>query len=208
MRAPAVRGLRALARRVSGESGLTLPELLISMAILGTVLTGVVTVFASGTRSQVGLDRRFQAQVELNNALGKLRREVHNACRIAGTPTPSASLITLNMPAANPPPQPPATPCSTPSTVTWCTIGSGQRWALYRVPGTVSTCTAAGAKKYADYLTSASVFTGSPVYTVMNPITATLGRLQVTFTVDTNTSDSARAYTITDEIVLRNSAAG
>src|SRR5664279_4348441 len=129
MSAPVVRGLRALARRVGrNEGGYSLVELAVTVAILGTVMTAVSVLFEGG----------FQSQVNLNIAVGKLRREAHGACGLAAGNTTSS--ITLNLPATGTPPQPPATPC-TPSVVipiTWCTIGSGFRYKLYRVAG--STC--------------------------------------------------------------------
>lgn len=201
MRAPAVRRLRPLARRVQHEEeGYTLIELVLAMAILGVILAAVATLFVSGIYSQTDLDKRFQAQVQLNTAVVKLRREAHNACAIrAGYTT---SVITFNMPTANPPPQPPDTPCTLPTAITWCTIGAGHRFALYRVAGT--TCTTVNAQKYADYITVGTIFTS---YTAINLATSTLGRLHINIPVNVNSNAGAASiYTIDDDIVLRNSA--
>jgi hypothetical protein len=117
--------------------------------------------------------------------------------------------VTLDMPTANPPPQPPATPCSAPTYVTWCTIGSGHRYALYRVPGstcpaTVALALAAGGRRYADYITVAAVF---PTYTAENSANSTLATLQVHFPVNVKSNASSTSpYTVDDSIVLRNSA--
>jgi prepilin-type N-terminal cleavage/methylation domain-containing protein len=188
---------RRVLHRLRGERGMTVVELLVAMSILGVVMAGVVSLFTSGLRAHVDMDARFQAQVQLSTALGKLRREAHGACAVAAGWT--TGKVTLNMPSATPP-QPPLTPCSTPSTVTWCTIGSGQRYALYRVAGT--TCTATGAKLYADYLTTAAVF---PSYAATSTLTGSLARLSVHFPVDVKPADPSEAYTIDDAIVLRNS---
>jgi prepilin-type N-terminal cleavage/methylation domain-containing protein len=200
MSAPAVRRLRALVNRArQEEGGYSLVELVVVMAILGTIMAAISALFVSGIRSQSDLDSRFQAQVQLNTAVVKLRREAHNACGLRAGYTTSS--ITLNMPTSNPPPQPPDTPCTVPTTITWCTIGSGTRYALYRVAGT--TCTATNAKLYADYITSAAVF---PSYTAMNSANSTLARLHVRFPVKVKTSTVASPYLLDDDIVLRNSA--
>jgi prepilin-type N-terminal cleavage/methylation domain-containing protein len=201
MVAPVVRRLRARVDRVRHEDGgYSLVELVVTMAILGTVMAAIASLFVSGIRSQADLDSRFQAQVQLNTAVVKLRREAHNACGLRAGYTTSA--ITLNMPTANPPPQPPDTPCTVPTTITWCTIGGGSRYALYRVAGT--TCTATNAKLYADYITTAAVF---PTFTAMNLANSTLARLHVRFPVNVKTNSSvASPYLLDDDIVLRNSA--
>lgn len=207
MPAPALRRLRALARRAGQqEHGYSLVELVITMAILGVIMGAVATLFVSGIYSQTDLDQRFQAQVQLNLALVKLRREAHNACGLrAGNTT---SVITLNLPTALPL-QPPATPCTVPLTVTWCTYGAGTRWALYRIDN-ATTCPAspsalpATAKKYADYITAAAIFTS---YTPINLATSTLARLHVHIPVSVKKNASATSiYTIDDDIILRNSA--
>jgi prepilin-type N-terminal cleavage/methylation domain-containing protein len=199
--APAVRRLRALVDRIGAEEGgYSLVELVVTMAILGTIMASISALFVSGIRSQADLDTRFQAQVQLNTAVVKLRREAHNACGLRAGYTTSS--ITLNMPTGNPPPQPPDTPCTVPTTITWCTIGSGTRYALYRVAGT--TCTATNAKLYADFITSAAVF---PTYTAMNSANSTLARLHVRFPVNVKTNSTvASPYLLDDDIVLRNSA--
>lgn len=201
MRTPAVKRLRAHTGRArQEEGGYSLVELVITMAILGTVLGGISTLFVSGINSQNDLNSRFQAQVQLNTALVELRREGHTACGLYAGYTTSS--VTLDMPAANPPPQPPATPCTAPGYVTWCTIGSGHRYALYRVTGT--TCTATGARKYADYITVAAVF---PSFTAENSANSTLAQLQVHFPINVKSNASSTSpYTVDDSIVLRNSA--
>ena len=67
MAAPAVRRLRALARRAQDEEqGYSLVELVITMAILGVIMGAIATLFVSGIFSQTDLDQRFQAEVQLN----------------------------------------------------------------------------------------------------------------------------------------------
>jgi prepilin-type N-terminal cleavage/methylation domain-containing protein len=202
MSAPVVRGLRALARRVGrNEGGYSLVELVVTVAILGTVMTAVSVLFEGGIHAQTDMDARFQSQVNLNIAVGKLRREAHGACGLAAGNTTSS--ITLNLPATGTPPQPPATPC-TPSVVipiTWCTIGSGFRYKLYRVAG--STCTVTNAKQYADYIKQSAVFTS---FTALDLAKSSLARLHIHFPVNLKANGSPNSvYTIDDDIVFRNS---
>src|SRR5882757_5430087 len=97
MRAKGVRRLRALARRVGREQGgFTVIELIVAMAILGVVLAAISSLFTSGIHAQSDLDARFQAQVNLNTAVGKLRREAHGACAVRVGWTTSS--ITFNIP--------------------------------------------------------------------------------------------------------------
>jgi type II secretory pathway pseudopilin PulG len=200
MLAPVVRRLRALGDRArKEEEAYSLVELVITMAILGTVMAAVASLFVSGIRSQTDLDGRFQAQLQLNTAVVKLRRDAHNSCGLRSGWT--TSTITLNMPSSNPPPQPPDTPCTVPTTITWCTIGAGTRYALYRVAGV--TCTATNAKMYADYITIAGVF---PTYSPTNVANSTLARLHIRFPIKVKTSTVASPYLLDDDIIMRNSS--
>jgi prepilin-type N-terminal cleavage/methylation domain-containing protein len=191
-------------RRLRGEeSGYSLVELVIVMAIMGTVLAAISAMFVTGIHAQSDLDNRFQAQVNLNTAISKLRREVHNACGISAGYT--TSVITLQMPTSNPPPQPPNTPCTAPTLVTWCTSGSGSRYKLWRVPGVLTCATAtAGARPYADYVTNSGPFTS---YTAANIPQSQLGKLHVHFVVAVKPSaPSASLYALDDDLIMRNSA--
>jgi prepilin-type N-terminal cleavage/methylation domain-containing protein len=203
MRAKGVRRLRALTRRVCREkSGFTMIEMVVAMAILGVVLAAISSLFTSSIHAQSDLDARFQAQVNLNTAVGKLRREAHGACAVRAGWTTSS--ITLNMPATGTF-QPPATPCTTPTAVTWCTVGAGFRYVLWRIPNsTTCTTTATGAKQYADYITVAAVF---PSYTAENLANSTLGKLQIHFPINVKSNATTTSvYTLDDDLVLRNSA--
>ena len=73
--------LRAAARRAAGDQrGITLIELLTSMAILGFVVASLGTLLVSGQKAEIDLNERFQAQTNARLALDLFRREVHNAC--------------------------------------------------------------------------------------------------------------------------------
>jgi prepilin-type N-terminal cleavage/methylation domain-containing protein len=171
-------------RLVRGHAGYTLIELLLAMLLLATVVVALSAAFVSGTRSELTLNQRFQAQMNAAVALSKLRQDVH--CSSSISPATSSS-VTLVQP----------TQCvGGGGSVTWCTVGSGTKYSLYRQAG--STCDATG-KLYAQYLTTASVFT----YTAQS--TSGLAKLHVDFPVNVSTSQTQNAYELTDDIVLKNS---
>jgi len=174
-----------LRRLLRGERGYSLIETLTVMAILGTVMAGITGLFVSGSRAEIDMNKRFQAQLNARLALDKLRREVHCS---NGLPTYSATSVTIAL----------ASYCKTGSgQFTWCTVGSGTRYALYRKPG--ATCDATGVK-WADFLTSASVFSYTP------QSTQSLARLHVDFPVDLDPADTSAGYRLQDGIALRNSS--
>lgn len=176
-----VRRLCALAAR---EDGYTLSELLTVMAILGTVLTGLTTVFVSAANAEVDLNKRFQAQQEARIALDRIRAEVHCARVITGT----AAEITLTLPLQ----------CSPVRYVSWCTETQAGFTGLYRKPGT--TCDEnPPSVKVADYLTATNVFSFTP----QSP--TSLAMLRLNFPVDINPDDQRPGYRLVADAVLRNS---
>ena len=94
--------------------------------------------------------------------------------------------------------QSPAT-CTIP-TVTWCTLGSGSRYALYRLSGAVG-CSAG--PKFADWLTVGTVFTFSAQNTPAG--TYTLARLHVDFPINLTPTKTTDAYRLVDDVAFRNS---
>ena len=169
------------------EAGYSFVELLTVMAILGVVLGGLTQIFVSGSKAELDLNQRFQAQAVGRLALDKLRTEIH----CASTATSTGSSITLTMP----------TGCRTASntTVTWCTsqVGtSATRYALYRYQGSGS-CT--GGTQWADYLTQVSAFT----FTQQSSSSLATVRVYLPINV---TPSKKRTYTLQDDIYLRNSA--
>jgi prepilin-type N-terminal cleavage/methylation domain-containing protein len=175
-----------LLRVVRGERGFSFIELLVTMAIMGVVLGGLTTIFVSGSKAELDLNQRFQAQANGRVALDKIRVEAH----CASTATTTGSSVTLTMP----------TGCRTASntTVTWCTSqvgGSATRYALYRYQG-AGTCT--GGVQWADYLTQASAFT----YTQQS--TSSLAKLRAYLPINL-APGKKRTYALQDDIYLRNS---
>ena len=197
---------RSLLRRLRREQGgFTLIEVLTTLAILATVMAGISHVFVAGITAEVDMQERFQAQTEVRLALSHLRREVHCASALSSSgstevrppaPAPDArtyySTATLTMPTT-------PTSCPTSSgtpTVIWCTASLGAiRHGLFRA--TDGSCDATD-RKFADYLTKAAVFS----YTA--PTSVELGKLHVEFPVDVSPGDAHAAYTLDDDLVLRN----
>jgi prepilin-type N-terminal cleavage/methylation domain-containing protein len=173
---------RGLYRRLLDERGYTLVELMIVLVILGIVLGSLTAVFVSGTRAELDLNKRFQAQQNVRLALDTIRREAH----CASSATVTSGSVTLVLPAQCP---------SGSGSVTWYTaqIGSGTRWSLYREEG------ASAVVKKADYLTTGSVFSYIP------QSSSSLAKLHVDFPVDIDTSSTAGTYRLIDSIALRNS---
>jgi prepilin-type N-terminal cleavage/methylation domain-containing protein len=182
--------------RLRGERGYTLVEMLVTLVIMGVVMTALTTVFVQASNAEQDMNNRFQAQQSARLALDKMRREVH--CASMATPSGLSSSVTLTLPNY----------CKTGSgSITWCTRNvSTNRYALYRVVG--STC--AGGVKWADYLvptSSATVCSGALcIFTYTDQSTTSLAKLHVDFPVDVKPSKSVDLYELSDDIVLRNSS--
>jgi prepilin-type N-terminal cleavage/methylation domain-containing protein len=171
--------MKRLLRVVCGEEGFSMIELLTVLVILGTILAGLTTAFVQGSNAELEANRRVQAQIQANAAFDRLRRDVH----CASSASISGTTITFSGCAAG--------------TVSWCSVGSGTRYALYRKSG--SSCDSAG-RQYADYLRTAATFT----YTA--PVAATsLAKVHADFQVSVNPSKSVDTFELADDIVMRNS---
>jgi prepilin-type N-terminal cleavage/methylation domain-containing protein len=181
-------------RRLRGERGYSLIEMVTVMAIMSVVMTGLTTLFIQGSNAELDMNRRFQAQQESRVALDKLRREIH--CAKAASTSPgngAASSVTLELPG-----QCPTAVGGATTNVTWCTVSvATSRYALYRKVGT--SCDATGLK-WADRLTLQNAFD----YKTQS--TAALAKLRVQLTVDVKPSDTTPGYSLCDQMVLRNSS--
>lgn len=192
-----------------GEGGYTLVELLVVMAILGVIVGGIVTLFVAGINADADQTRRFRAQQDTRLALDRIRKDVHSSCAISNPTTYNTweSSVTLYY-SAN------GTCVGGTNSLTWCTIGSGSQYALYRVTGT--TCTTG--PKYADFLTNGLPFLylppnskaivlgggmgeGTAISTQLGNFT--LPRVHVDFQVNRMPSKSTDAYRLVDDIVFR-----
>jgi prepilin-type N-terminal cleavage/methylation domain-containing protein len=212
---------RRLRARAADERGFTLPELLITMAILLIVVGSLASVLVSASKSEIDASKRFQAQVQDRTALDKLRRELHCASTVtdtsgnALTAGTAYSAITVQLSSVCP------STLGTSRYVTWCTAASPLvtgDYALYRVTTTTlprKTCTATGKIKWTDYVqpTTVSPSTSTPFCLpsssvacsgVLKP-TASLPMLHVVLPVDINGPTSTRdRYNLVDDIAFRN----
>jgi prepilin-type N-terminal cleavage/methylation domain-containing protein len=183
----------AAGRRLASERGYSLSEMLVVLAIIGIVLGALTQLFVSASTAQVDMTRRFEAQQDMRLALDKLRREIHCANKVIGSPPTSSIVISLGSYC-------PSNGTGADVDVTWCTNGSGSRFALMRYVGTATAgCTASGGRKEADYLTTNQVFTAYAA-----PASGGLGKLSVILPVDLTPSDAKARYVLKDDIALRN----
>jgi prepilin-type N-terminal cleavage/methylation domain-containing protein len=187
-----VRPARAFRSRLKREDAFTLPELLTTLAILGTVLTAITTVFVSGTHAEGEMNNRFQAQQNTRLALSKVRRDIR--CANLAEVKDSGASLTLTLP----------TGCkSGQGSITWSAVSLGtNRYGLFRCPAI--TCDATGAK-WADYLTSDPGTTTPPtVFSLLSATQTIRPRVQVTLRVDRDSSKASGSYTLVDAIALWN----
>jgi prepilin-type N-terminal cleavage/methylation domain-containing protein len=186
---------RRLLRRLRGERGYSLVEMLTVLVIMGVVTGSLTTVFVHASNAEVDMNNRFQAQLTARLALDKMRREVH--CASVATPTGSSSSVTLTLPSY----------CKTGSgSITWCTRSiATNRYGLYRVVG--STCT--GGVLWADHLVptaAAPTCSGALcIFSYTAQSTSSLARLRVDFPVNVRPAKTVELYELSDELVLRNS---
>src|SRR5439155_12297074 len=66
-------------RRLRGEAGYSMVEMLTVMVIMSIVFAGITDIFISGSKAQAEQDRRFQAQLATRLALDKIRKDIHCA---------------------------------------------------------------------------------------------------------------------------------
>ena len=175
-----------LRRRLASERGYSLVEMLTVMVILSVVMGALTTLFVQASNAEVDMNNRFQAQQEARVALDKLRRETHCA---SGVSTWTATSVTLTL----------ASYCPTGNgSITWCALaapGTTQRYVLYRNKG--ATCAATG-NRFADYLTTQNLFT------YYAPTDSSLAKLHVELPVNLTPKKGIAAYTLRDDVVLRN----
>jgi prepilin-type N-terminal cleavage/methylation domain-containing protein len=178
-----------------GEEGYTLVELIVVMAILGTVVAGLTTVFVSGSAAEIDLNLRFQAQQQGRLAINQIRSDVH--CASAAQAQTIGTYPGLKLAVASCYP--------TTTTISWCVVpvtATPARYAVYRSTATSNICTTSDATRLlvADYLTTdAGVFTTG---TISNYALQTVA---IAFKISANAKTTSKdVYQLTDSIVARN----
>jgi prepilin-type N-terminal cleavage/methylation domain-containing protein len=174
--------VRALRARLARQAGYTMLELLMVLAILGTITGAITTLFIQATNAEFEMNRRFQAQQAARVAVDKMRREIH--CASAITPTGTSSSITVTLPAQCP------TSGGSQVDVTYDMqqIVAGQRYKLRR-----------NSVVLADYSTLQNAFN----YTA--PVTdVSLGKLTVTLPINTKPTQGNKEWRLVADMVLRN----
>lgn len=197
--------------RLGEEGGFSLIEMLTVMAILTTVLGGVVALFVSGINADADQNRRFQAGQDARVSLDRMRRDLHGGCTISAPASYNTALSSVTIYFSS-------DAClSGTHSITWCTSGSAGRYALYRL---VATSCASPTAKYADYLTSGTIFTYLPPnshlvtssslnmgtsssYIATQDGSSSLPRLHVDLTTQLK-SGLVDKYRLVDDIALRN----
>lgn len=170
------------------EGGYALTELITVMGILGVVMSSLTALMVSATHADVRMNNEFQSQTQARLALERFRREAHSAC--SASPVGPTASVTLTYVTSG------SCPTSGGTQVTWCTtLVSSGRYGLYRASG--ATCSTSGTK-VADYLTVASAFD----YGTQSNRRAKVG---ITLTVNRDPRKTGGTYSLTDDIVLRNS---
>lgn len=180
--------VRRLLRRLRcDEGGFTLIELVTVLGMLLVTVTCLSYALIAANKAEEDMNRRFGSQINARIALDQLRREIH--CASAVTPAGSSAAITITLGSRCP-------TAGAGATVSWCTSGTGTRYALYRQVG--ATCSTAG-RKSVDYLTTGTVFSFA------SQSATSLAILSVTLPVNTRPASGLPDYRLTDDIVLRNS---
>jgi prepilin-type N-terminal cleavage/methylation domain-containing protein len=63
---------RRVLRRLGGERGYSLIEMLTVMVIMGVVMSSLTTVFVTASNSETDMNNRYQAQLTARLALDKM----------------------------------------------------------------------------------------------------------------------------------------
>lgn len=168
--------------RLADERGVTLIELMITMALLSILLAGLADIVVSGLRASSDTTARTAAQGSIQTAVNRLEYELRCASGATVPNTGQAnSNVTLTLP----------TQCVHASgQYTWCVSGGS----LVRYTG--ANCTTGTPEKFVGNVTTPTPFT-------LLSVTGQLLQLQIALTVNLNGSSSDSA-SVTDTITLRN----
>jgi prepilin-type N-terminal cleavage/methylation domain-containing protein len=194
---------RVLAR----QEGFTLVELVVVMIVLLAVLAPLTQSFVSADIAQVDQTRRFDAQENARQALDRMRKDIHCAHGVtdpninldADGNVMGNTLVLTETALPGAPAECPGLVETNASAVQWCTIKvADNRYRLYRENDPTTTCDGTASTFMVDYLTRPDIW-GSPTCVATQYPT-----VAVTMPIDVDPSKKPGAYTLRDEIALRN----
>jgi prepilin-type N-terminal cleavage/methylation domain-containing protein len=190
-------------RLLAREGGFTLVELLVVMVILLTVLAALTGSYVSATIAQVDQTRRFDAQENARQALDRMRKDIHCGHGVTDPYLNDSAGYTLVITETNVSgtAECPGLVQTNSSAVQWCTIpvdGATNRYKLYRENDPSTTCSGSASVFMVDYLTRSDIW-GSPTC-----VPTQYPTVAVTMPVDVDPSKLPGAYTLSDQIALRN----
>lgn len=172
-------------RRLRGEAGYTLVELIAAFTVLSIILGGLANMFVSAQRANTDADARMQSQQSVRLAFDRLEYDAR--CAQKATLQSGGQGVYLVIPSQ----------CAhSNGNVTWC-VNSGS---LVRISG--SSCGTSGM----TFVTSVTSATPFSCYTPAG-VTSPLPELQVTLTVNTTTR-AANQTSATDYITMHNATTG
>jgi prepilin-type N-terminal cleavage/methylation domain-containing protein len=99
--------MTTMLRLARGQRGFTLAELLVVMAILGLMLSGLVTVQMAGQTAYLVGAHRVEAQQNGRVALELMVRELRSACSVTAIPSATDMTFNVDQSGVNPPCQAP-----------------------------------------------------------------------------------------------------
>jgi type II secretory pathway pseudopilin PulG len=180
--------LARVARRMRSRSGYTLVELVVVLSIFMIIVTALTTLFTTGAKAELDMNRRFQAQQQARLAMDRLRRELHCSNGITATAGTPVSSITLSLPS-----QCPSAGGVNRTIVYDMSQVSASRWKLRRTVNGVTI-------PIADYITKANGL----VFTYTAPSATSRALLHVDLPVNINPNEGWKQWRLVDDIVLRN----
>jgi prepilin-type N-terminal cleavage/methylation domain-containing protein len=161
---------------VGAQDGFTLVEMLVVVAILGTVLAGLAVLFTGALHSQTDQSNRSQVQQDARLGLDRMRREIRCASDVTTPSGYPASAVTITLGAWCP-------TAAGATTVTWCTkdkngatppVAGAEPYTLWRYTG--ASCSGTGTKWASDLVdkTDAPAITAGRIFDAARVPAATL----------------------------------